>query len=100
MLAGSGSGSLRHSPPQPGPSTALNHRPISVTSALYRLWGTIRWKTLRLWQATWINDEQYGFHAGRSTQDAAALTLVLMALSSLLVGVQLRRGGLRELPLP
>lgn len=31
---------------------------------------------------------------------AAALTLVLMALSSLLVGVQLRRGGLRELPLP
>jgi hypothetical protein len=59
-----------------GPASPLNHRPISVTSVLFRLWGAIRWTDLVNWQRTWLHDEQFGFHPGRSCEDAAITVLL------------------------
>jgi hypothetical protein len=59
-----------------GPASPLNHRPISVSSVLYRLWGAIRWTDLVNWQRTWLHDEQFGFHPGRSCEDAAVTVLL------------------------
>ena len=48
----------------------LEQRPITVTSALYRLWGCIRMeKDVMEWQEKWAHDGQYGYRKGRSTLD-------------------------------
>ena len=63
----------------------LEQRPITVTSALYRLWGAIRLKTdVMDWQEEWAHKGQTGFRKGKSTHDLSwklALEVELATLS-------------------
>ena len=67
---------------KPGPPTALNMRPISVTPVLYRAWGAARWPSMVKWQRTWSHDEQYGFHPGRAASDASGYTALAASLTT------------------
>eukprot|EP01060_Flectonema_neradi_P010365 TRINITY_DN1744_c0_g1_i8.p1 TRINITY_DN1744_c0_g1~~TRINITY_DN1744_c0_g1_i8.p1 ORF type:complete len:1749 (+),score=244.11 TRINITY_DN1744_c0_g1_i8:3140-8386(+) len=63
----------------------LEQRPITVTSALYRLWGSIRMrKDVMDWQEKWAHDGQYGYRKSRSAMDLSwklALDVELAALT-------------------
>ena len=48
----------------------LKMRPITVTSAVYRLWAATRLRDVMAWQEDWINKCQYGFRPGFGTLDA------------------------------
>eukprot|EP01060_Flectonema_neradi_P018899 TRINITY_DN2585_c0_g1_i5.p1 TRINITY_DN2585_c0_g1~~TRINITY_DN2585_c0_g1_i5.p1 ORF type:complete len:1775 (+),score=233.22 TRINITY_DN2585_c0_g1_i5:396-5720(+) len=48
----------------------LEQRPITVTSALYRLWGSIRMrKDVMTWQEKWAHNGQHGYRKARSATD-------------------------------
>ena len=59
--------------PQP-----LDHRPISVMSAVYRLWAKTRLTSLMVWQETWAPESMHGFRTGHGTRDAFYLTALLV----------------------
>eukprot|EP01064_Diplonema_japonicum_P010328 TRINITY_DN175_c0_g1_i5.p1 TRINITY_DN175_c0_g1~~TRINITY_DN175_c0_g1_i5.p1 ORF type:complete len:1917 (+),score=407.73 TRINITY_DN175_c0_g1_i5:183-5933(+) len=63
----------------------LEHRPITVTSAVYRLWACARLSDILIWQEKWIHDKQYGFRTGFGTEDAL-LDLALDIEESILEG--------------
>ena len=44
-------------------------RPISVASAVYRLWAATRLRVAMEWQEGWIHEGQHGFRAKHSTVD-------------------------------
>eukprot|EP01059_Diplonema_ambulator_P009922 TRINITY_DN198_c0_g1_i7.p1 TRINITY_DN198_c0_g1~~TRINITY_DN198_c0_g1_i7.p1 ORF type:complete len:1582 (+),score=531.22 TRINITY_DN198_c0_g1_i7:1237-5982(+) len=48
----------------------LEHRPITVTSAVYRLWACTRLRDILAWQEKWIHRTQHGFRKGHGTEDA------------------------------
>ena len=39
----------------------LDHRPITVTSSVYRLWASARVRSIQKWQETWVHKDQHGF---------------------------------------
>ena len=47
----------------------LKLRPITVTSALYRLWASIRLADVLRWQEKWIHSSQHGFRPRHSCDD-------------------------------
>jgi len=47
----------------------LKQRPISVASAVYRLWAAVRLRDAMKWQEGWIHQGQHGFRAKHSTLD-------------------------------
>ena len=47
----------------------LEHRPITVTSSVYRLWACARLESIQRWQATWIMPSQHGFRPGHCPDD-------------------------------
>eukprot|EP01064_Diplonema_japonicum_P018815 TRINITY_DN274_c0_g1_i12.p1 TRINITY_DN274_c0_g1~~TRINITY_DN274_c0_g1_i12.p1 ORF type:complete len:1432 (+),score=270.25 TRINITY_DN274_c0_g1_i12:1996-6291(+) len=47
----------------------LEHRPITVTSAVYRLWACTRLGDILEWQESWIHKTQHGFRARHGTED-------------------------------
>eukprot|EP01064_Diplonema_japonicum_P031567 TRINITY_DN56_c0_g1_i8.p1 TRINITY_DN56_c0_g1~~TRINITY_DN56_c0_g1_i8.p1 ORF type:complete len:824 (+),score=93.01 TRINITY_DN56_c0_g1_i8:2709-5180(+) len=51
-------------------SAPLNHRPITVTSTIYRLWACTRLKGVLDWQERWITPRQHGFRPKHSTTTA------------------------------
>eukprot|EP01064_Diplonema_japonicum_P000874 TRINITY_DN1058_c1_g1_i11.p1 TRINITY_DN1058_c1_g1~~TRINITY_DN1058_c1_g1_i11.p1 ORF type:complete len:903 (+),score=136.99 TRINITY_DN1058_c1_g1_i11:2748-5456(+) len=51
-------------------SAPLNHRPITVTSTIYRLWASARLKQVLGWQERWITPNQHGFRPKHSTTSA------------------------------
>jgi len=53
--------------PRPRP---LEQRPISVASAVYRLWAATRLRYAVEWQAGWIHPSQCGFRPHCSAVDA------------------------------
>ena len=48
----------------------LDQRPISVASAVYRLWAATRLRYAVDWQAGWLDDSQCGFRPQHSAVDA------------------------------
>eukprot|EP01059_Diplonema_ambulator_P006674 TRINITY_DN162_c0_g3_i3.p1 TRINITY_DN162_c0_g3~~TRINITY_DN162_c0_g3_i3.p1 ORF type:complete len:1446 (+),score=342.28 TRINITY_DN162_c0_g3_i3:2232-6569(+) len=48
----------------------LEHRPITVTSAVYRLWACARIKAILLWQERWVCATQHGYRSKHGTEDA------------------------------
>lgn len=44
-------------------------RPISVVSAVYRLWAAARLPDVNAWQEKWITENQHGARPGHSTED-------------------------------
>ncbi|KAJ9454416.1 hypothetical protein DIPPA_21518 [Diplonema papillatum] len=44
-------------------------RPITVTSAIYRLWASTRLRDVVQWQEKWIADSQHGFRPKHGTVD-------------------------------
>eukprot|EP00973_Karenia_brevis_P026165 3610195-Karenia_brevis.AAC.1 len=55
--------------PKGSGSGPLDMRPISVMSAVYRLWAARRMQDLRQWQESWATKGQHGFRASHSTED-------------------------------
>eukprot|EP01059_Diplonema_ambulator_P013414 TRINITY_DN23937_c0_g2_i1.p1 TRINITY_DN23937_c0_g2~~TRINITY_DN23937_c0_g2_i1.p1 ORF type:complete len:461 (+),score=88.51 TRINITY_DN23937_c0_g2_i1:121-1383(+) len=47
----------------------LDHRPITVTSAFYRLWACARLPCMMTWQELWITVSQFGFRSKHSVDD-------------------------------
>ena len=47
----------------------LDLRPISVMSAVCRLWAASRLADVKRWQEQWAHSGQHGFRAGHSTED-------------------------------
>eukprot|EP01059_Diplonema_ambulator_P025800 TRINITY_DN428_c0_g3_i5.p1 TRINITY_DN428_c0_g3~~TRINITY_DN428_c0_g3_i5.p1 ORF type:complete len:1329 (+),score=230.13 TRINITY_DN428_c0_g3_i5:197-4183(+) len=47
----------------------LEHRPITVTSAFYRLWACARLPAMMTWQDLWITATQFGFRPKHSVDD-------------------------------
>ncbi|KAJ9460347.1 hypothetical protein DIPPA_24595 [Diplonema papillatum] len=47
----------------------LHTRPITVTSAVYRLWACRRLADIVLWQEEWIEEGQKGFRPGHRIED-------------------------------
>ncbi|KAJ9435454.1 hypothetical protein DIPPA_12764, partial [Diplonema papillatum] len=47
----------------------LHTRPITVTSAVYRLWACRRLADIVLWQEKWIEEGQKGFRPGHRIED-------------------------------
>eukprot|EP01064_Diplonema_japonicum_P022674 TRINITY_DN326_c1_g1_i7.p1 TRINITY_DN326_c1_g1~~TRINITY_DN326_c1_g1_i7.p1 ORF type:complete len:1215 (+),score=217.14 TRINITY_DN326_c1_g1_i7:1591-5235(+) len=74
--------------PKGGEKTPLNHRPITVTSAVYRLWACARLQNIIPWQEGWIHPTQHGFRPKRGTDS------LLMELST-----QLEEALLHQIPL-
>eukprot|EP01064_Diplonema_japonicum_P028490 TRINITY_DN437_c0_g1_i3.p1 TRINITY_DN437_c0_g1~~TRINITY_DN437_c0_g1_i3.p1 ORF type:complete len:1363 (+),score=232.88 TRINITY_DN437_c0_g1_i3:2601-6689(+) len=62
--------------PKGGERTPLNHRPITVTSAVYRLWACARLRDISPWQEKWADDSQHGFRPRHGTDS------ILMELST------------------
>eukprot|EP00973_Karenia_brevis_P003253 447503-Karenia_brevis.AAC.1 len=60
-------------------------RPISVMSAIYRLWAARRLLDLKRWQELWVTDGQHAFRARHSTEDIF-WTLALQIEDSVLHG--------------
>ena len=50
-------------------SDPLKLRPITVTSALYRIWASARLKDVLRWQEKWIHASQHGFRPKHSCDD-------------------------------
>ena len=48
---------------------ALDRRPISVMSAVYRTWAASRMRDVKVWQEAWASANQHGYRAGHSTED-------------------------------
>ena len=48
----------------------LEHRPITVMSAVYRLWAKCRADTLMAWQEQWASRDMFGFRRRRGAMDA------------------------------
>eukprot|EP00973_Karenia_brevis_P061312 8527146-Karenia_brevis.AAC.1 len=44
-------------------------RPITVMSAVYRLWASRRLQDLRAWQENWVDEGMHGFRSGHSVRD-------------------------------
>jgi len=53
--------------PKPNGTGPLDMRPLSVTSAVYRLWAATRVRDASTWQEGWIHDSQCGFRRRKST---------------------------------
>ena len=47
----------------------LDLRPISVMSAVYRLWAATRLQEVKVWQERWADRGQHGYRPGHSTED-------------------------------
>ena len=47
----------------------LEHRPITVTSAIYRLWARARLTSIQEWRESWVTPSQHGFRPGHSPDD-------------------------------
>ena len=47
----------------------LDQRPISVMSAVYRLWGPARVEAMAAWQEQWAHDGQHAYRPEHSTED-------------------------------
>ena len=52
------------------------YRPITVLSAVYRLWAKVRFDDCLMWQESWIDDNAWGCRRGRG---ADALTMAVAA---------------------
>eukprot|EP00663_Eupelagonemidae_sp_cell21sb_P000872 gene872-484_t len=66
----------------------LQLRPITVTSAIYRLWAATRVRAVMEWQETWIAPGQRGFRVGSACDDvyySAALRLEHALLNGLTI---------------
>jgi exonuclease III len=50
----------------PGPA---DFRPITVMSAVYRLWARLRFRTALVWQETWIDGGAFGCRPRRGAED-------------------------------
>ena len=61
-----------------------NMRPLSVLSAVYRLWAGIRLQAVMNWQEQWIHPHAYGFRTGKGTGDAYTLLSTMVELATLL----------------
>ena len=59
----------------PGP---LEHRPITVMSAVYRLWSGTRSRQLQDWQEGWIGDNLHGFRPKHGADDAYRKTALVI----------------------
>ena len=47
----------------------LKLRPVTVTSAVYRLWACARLQAVQQWQEQWVHPSQHGFRPKHSTND-------------------------------
>ncbi|CAE8644441.1 unnamed protein product, partial [Polarella glacialis] len=63
-------------------------RPISVMSAVYRLWAASRLVDVKLWQEQWVSSSQHGFRAQHGPDDVF-WTVALRVEESVLSGVPL-----------
>ena len=61
-----------------------NMRPLSVLSAVYRLWAGIRLQAVMNWQEQGIHPHAYGFRTGKGTGDAYILLSTMVELTTLL----------------
>jgi endonuclease/exonuclease/phosphatase family metal-dependent hydrolase len=66
----------------------LDQRPISVMSAVYRLWGAARVPAMSAWQETWIAAGQHAYRPGHGTEDVY-WTLGLMVEEAILTDTPL-----------
>eukprot|EP01059_Diplonema_ambulator_P032504 TRINITY_DN63_c0_g1_i3.p1 TRINITY_DN63_c0_g1~~TRINITY_DN63_c0_g1_i3.p1 ORF type:complete len:1455 (+),score=172.02 TRINITY_DN63_c0_g1_i3:111-4475(+) len=55
--------------PKSSSDDPLDHRPITVTSAFYRLWACVRLPHIMKWQEGWIDLTQFGFRTGYGVDD-------------------------------
>ena len=46
-----------------------NMRPITVTSAVYRLWAATRMRHVKKWQEKWMDNSQHGARSGHAVED-------------------------------
>jgi hypothetical protein len=58
-------------------------RPLSVLSAIYRLWAGVRLRDVIVWQEAWIHPNAYGFRRGKGTGDAYSLLAAIVELARL-----------------
>ena len=68
--------------PKEGPPGPLNTRPLTVLSMVYRLWAGVRLVDAIAWQEAWAHPAAFGLRPARSAPDGAAVTQVLLQLSS------------------
>eukprot|EP01059_Diplonema_ambulator_P016454 TRINITY_DN27_c0_g1_i7.p1 TRINITY_DN27_c0_g1~~TRINITY_DN27_c0_g1_i7.p1 ORF type:complete len:1597 (+),score=259.00 TRINITY_DN27_c0_g1_i7:2453-7243(+) len=62
----------------------LKHRPITVTSCVYRLWACARLREILKWQETWIHNSQEGFRPKHRADDV--LFKIALQLEDALLG--------------
>ena len=55
--------------PKEGPPGALNLRPLTILSVIYRIWAGIRAAQLRGWQESWVHKSLHGGRGGHETLD-------------------------------
>eukprot|EP01059_Diplonema_ambulator_P000003 TRINITY_DN0_c0_g1_i4.p1 TRINITY_DN0_c0_g1~~TRINITY_DN0_c0_g1_i4.p1 ORF type:complete len:1528 (+),score=304.66 TRINITY_DN0_c0_g1_i4:2257-6840(+) len=55
--------------PKDDTRTPLKHRPITVTSCIYRLWACARLRQILRWQEEWIHATQKGFRPKHRADD-------------------------------
>ena len=69
--------------PKDGPPGALNTRPLTVLSTVYRLWAGLRLEEVILWQESWAHPLAFGFRPGRGSLDGDAVTQLPLQLCRL-----------------
>ena len=69
--------------PKEGPPGALNTRPLTVLSIVYRLRAGVRLQEAMAWQERRAHPLAFGFRSARSTADGAAVTQLLLELGRL-----------------
>eukprot|EP00971_Amphidinium_carterae_P269970 5355865-Amphidinium_carterae.1 len=57
--------------PKSGPKNAFNVRPIAVYGVLYRLWASVRFRTLDAWLETCLARQQSAYRSQRSAEKEA-----------------------------
>ena len=56
-------------------------RPLSVLSAVYRLWARLRLEEATLWQEKWVYGLAFAFRPATGSLDAASLLSVMTELA-------------------
>ena len=65
-------------------SEPLQLRPLSVLSAIYGAWSSIRLRDCLIWQEKWVHRNAFAFRPQKSAVDAATLLAALIERAHLL----------------
>jgi exonuclease III len=85
-------------------SNPLNYRPITLLSCAYKIYSSIQTDRLNKWidENKILNDNQFGFRAGRDTADAAArlFACISNSIALIFVNIILKLYAVNGVPIP